>query len=352
MNVRASGAWTAAADQTWIHPNSASSFPWSGNATDGATLWFDVDANPGAARTGRITVSLTGTSLSDTFYVNQAGDGTVTISASFSPGNITSGAQEVDLYIQASNGLAWTIDQISSGLTVPSAYQSGTGSATITCTVTAASAARTLSCRVRNAAYGVSAIASVNQAAPAATYYLRVTPFGTVNVSATTTSVSFEVQSNASWTVSRASADTDVSISPSSGSGNATVTVSFPVSIRNTARTIPITFSGVSTQVVNIVQAAGEGGMDVTVVPQVVNLAGNGAAVFVTLGSTGNWTASKSDSWISVSPTSGSSGQGQTLTISASRNTGGARTGTVTVSGDISAMPTVSFTINEYPNIK
>ena len=343
MNLRASGAWTAAADVSWIHPTSAATFPWSGGATDSDTLWFDVDANPGAARTGRITVSLTGTSLSDTFYVNQAGDGTVTISASFSPGNITSGAQEVDLYIQASNGLAWTIDQISSGLTVPAAYQSGTGSATITCTVTAASAARTLSCRVRNVAYGVSAIASVNQAAPAATYYLRVTPFGTVNVSATTTSVSFQVQSNTSWTVSRASADTDVSISPSSGSGNATVTVSFGASIRNTARTIPITFSGASTVAVNIVQAAGEGGLDVTVVPQVVNLAGNGAAVFVTLGSTGNWTASKSDSWISVSPTSGSSGQGQTLTISASRNTGGARTGTVTVScGNISRTITVN----------
>ncbi|MBQ2436881.1 MAG: BACON domain-containing protein, partial [Clostridia bacterium] len=124
---------------------------------------------------------------------------------------------------------------------------------------------------------------------------------------------------------------------------NATVTVSFDPSIRNTARTIPITFSGASTVAVNIVQAAGEGGMDVTVVPQVVNIAGNGDAVFVTLGSTGNWTASKSDSWISVSPTSGSSGQGQTLTISASRNTGAARTGTVTVScGNISRTITVN----------
>ena len=343
MNLRASGAWTAAANVSWIHPKDTATFPWSGGATDSDTLWFDVDANPGAARTGLITVSLTGTSLSDTFYVNQAGDGTVTLTASFSPGNITSGAQEVDLYIQASNGLAWTIDQISSGLTVPAAYQSGTGSAVITCTVTSASAARTLSCRVRNAAYGVSATASVYQAAPAATYYLRVTPFGTVNVSATTTSVSFQVQSNTSWSVTKASADTDVTISPSSGSGNATVTVSFPVSIRNTARTIPITFSGASTIAVNIVQAAGEGGMDVTVVPQVVNIAGNGDAVFVTLGSTGEWTASKSDSWISVSPTSGSSGQGQTLTISASRNTGAARTGTVTVScGNISRVITVN----------
>lgn len=344
MNLRASGAWTASSNVSWIHPKDTGTFPWSGGATDSDTLWFDVDANPGAARTGRITVSLTGTSLSDTFYVNQAGDGTVTLTASFSPGNITSGAQEVDLYIQASNGLAWTIDQISSGLTVPSAYQSGTGSAVITCTVTAASAARTLSCRVRNAAYGVSATPSVYQAGPAATYYLRVTPFGTVNVAATTTSVAFDVQSNTSWTVSKASADSDVELSRTSGSGNNTVTASFPASIRNTARTIPITFSGAGqTITVNIVQAAGEGGMDVTVVPQVVNLAGNGDAVFVTLGSTGNWTASKSDSWISVSPTSGSSGQGQTLTISASRNTGAARTGTVTVTcGNISRVITVN----------
>lgn len=343
MNLYSSGPWTAAADVSWIRPKYTNTFPWSGGSTDSDTLWFDVDANPGAARTGRITVSLTGTNLSDTFYVNQAGDGTVTLTAAFSPGNITSGAQEVDLYIQASNGLAWTIDQISSGLTVPAGYQSGTGSAVITCTVTAASAARTLSCRVRNTAYGVSATASVYQAAPAATYYLRVTPFGTVNVSATTTSVSFEVQSNASWTVSRASGDTDVTLSRTSGSGNATVTVSFPVSIRNTARTIPITFSGVSTQVVNIVQAAGEGGLDVTVTPQVVNLSGAGQSSNVTLGSTGNWTASKDKSWITVSPTSGGSGQGQTLTISAPRNTGEPRSGTVTVTcGSVTRTITVT----------
>lgn len=343
MNIRASGAWTASANVSWIRPKDASTWPWSGSATDSDTIWFDVDANPGAARTGRIVVSLTGTNLSDTFYVNQAGDGTVTLTASFSPGNITSGAQEVDLYIQASNGLAWTIDQISSGLTVPSAYQSGTGPAMITCTVTAASAARTLSCRVRNAAYGVSAVASVNQAAPASTYYLRVTPFGTVNVSATTTSVSLEVQSNATWTVSKASADTDVTLSRSGGSGNATVIVSFPVSIRNTARTIPITFSGVSTQVVNIVQAAGEGALDVTVVPQVVNLSGAGQSSNVTLGATGSWTASKDKSWITVSPTYGSSGQGQTLTISAPRNTGEPRSGTVTVTcGNVQRTITVN----------
>lgn len=338
--LKASGSWTASTNTSWIHPQTEYG-AWSGGATSDTTLWFGIDANNGAPRTGTITGTCG--SATATFYVYQAGDGTLTISASFNKNTIDASAQEVYLIIQAPSGLSWTIDQVSSGLT-PVSY-SGSGYAEIQCNASAytGSTYRTLSAR----AYATSSLkstASLRQNPPAASDYLRVTPFGTVNVAATVTSVQFSVESSTSWTVSKASADTDVTLSRTSGSGNNTVTASFPASIRNTARTIPITFSGAGqTITVNIVQAAGEGGMDVTVVPQVVNLPGNGDAYFVTLGSTGTWTASQSASWISVFPTTGSSGQGQTLTISASRNTGEPRSGTVTVTcGNISRVITVN----------
>ena len=341
-SIYATGPWTAevGAGSSWIHPTYTDSSPWSGNATSGADIWFSCDANPGAARTGTIVGTLTGTSMTATFYVYQDGDGTVTLSASFNKETIDSSAQSLWLTINASSGLAWSIDNVSN--CTPSSY-SGTGSGEIEVTVGAATAQRTVSLRVKNTTYGLTSTASCTQQAPSASNYLRVSPFGTVNVAATTTSVSFSVESNTSWSVSKASADTDVTLSRSSGSGNATVVVSFPASISPNSRTIPITFSGASTINVSIVQAAGEGGMDVTVTPQVVNLSGAGSSSNVTLGSTGSWTASKSASWITVSPTSGSSGQGQTLTISAGRNTGAARTGTVTVtSGSISRTITVN----------
>jgi hypothetical protein len=341
-SIYATGPWTAevGSGSSWIHPIYTDSSPWSGNATSGADIWFSCDANPGAARTGTIVGTLTGTSMTATFYVYQDGDGTVTLSASFNKETIDSSAQSLWLTINASSGLAWSIDNVSN--CTPSSY-SGTGSGEIEVTVGAATAQRTVSLRVKNTTYGLTSTASCTQLAPAASNYLRVSPFGTVNVPATITSVSFSVESNTSWSVSKSSSDTDVTLSRSSGSGNATVVVSFPASISPNSRTIPITFSGASTIQVDIVQAAGEGGLDVTVTPQVVNLSGAGASSNVTLGSTGSWTASKSASWITVSPTSGSSGQGQTLTISAGRNTGAARTGTVTVtSGSISRTITVN----------
>ena len=339
FDVLASGSWSVVSQSSWLHPLTQYG-AWSGSGN--ATLWFSCDSNSGAARTGTIKGTHATTGEVSYFYVYQSGDGTVTLAASFNKSTVDASAQTIYLQIQVPSGLAWSIDNVSSGLT-PETY-SGSGPTEIAVSVAANSGSqRTLSLRVKNTMYGLSASPSVTQSAPSASNYLRVSPFGTVNKLATDTSVVFTIESNTSWSVSKSASDTDVTLSQSSGSGNGTVTVSFPASISNTARTIPITFSGASTINVSIVQAPGAGGMDVTVTPQVVHLSGAGSSSNVTLGSTGSWTASKSASWITVSPTSGSSGSGQTLTISAGRNTGAARTGTVTViSGSISRTITVN----------
>lgn len=340
FDVRASGSWSVASQSSWLHPMTQYG-AWSGSGNK--TLWFSVDSNSGAARTGTIKGTHSVTGEVSFFYVYQSGDGTVTLAASFNKSSIDSSAQTIYLQIQVPSGLAWSIDQVSSGLT-PQTY-SGSGPTEISVSVTQNTGTqRTLSLRVRNAMYGLSATPSVIQNTPSSSNYLRVSPFGTVNKAATDTYVDFTIESNTAWSVSKAAADTDVTLSTTSGSGNGTVRVSFPASISNTARTIPITFSGASTINVSIVQAAGQGGLDVTVTPQVVNLSGAGGTSEVTLGATGNWTASPSASWISVSPASGGAGQGQTLTIGGQRNQGaGARSGSVTVTcGSVTRTITVN----------
>lgn len=330
-DLRSSGPWTAATTDSWIHPRTDYG-AWSGNATTRIGLWFNLDANTGAARVGTIvgTRYENGVAVeTSTFYVYQDGNTTRTLYASFNKTTIDASAQTIYLNVQATAGLAWTISNVSSGLS-PASY-SGTGPAEIAVTVSAASAARTLSLTVSNSQYGLSASASVNQSAPAATDYLRVTPFGTVNVGADDTQVTFAVESSTSWSVSTSASG--VTISPASGSGNRTVTVSFAANTGTSAKSIPLTFATTNgsglTKSATIVQA-GKAASTISVTPTALELSGAGQSKTVAVTADAAWTASKSDSWITLSASGGSAGTGVTFTIGAGRNIGAPRTGTVT----------------------
>ena len=328
--VSASGNWSAALgpNSSWIHPDTQIS-PWSGGATNNTTIWFDVDANNGAARTG--TIVGTCGNATTTFYVYQAGDGSLTISAAFNKESIDASAQDVYLIIQATPGLAWSLDNINSNLTP--VRTSGTGSDEIRCSVSANSGTsyRDMSIRV----YVNSSLhptATVRQLAPASSDYLRVTPFGTVNVQAYDTYKNFTIECSTSWQVTTTASG--ITFSQSSGSGNATVRVNFAANTSSSSRSIPISFattngSGLVTPV-TIVQG-GASAATLSVNPTTVNLPALGTSTGVTV--------SASDTWFSYQVVD--SGH---FNIYASENTGMPRTGTVTVTcGD----KTVTVTVNQ-----
>lgn len=324
FDVYASGPWTASANVSWLHVYGSA---WSGNATGSnpVTRWFKADANTGAARTGIITVSLTGTSLTAKFYVYQAGDGTIYLDASFNKSRIDASAQELYLTVQAAAGVQWTIDQVSAGLTP--AQLSGTGTQEVTVQVSAASAQRTLSLRVRNAAYGLSVSPSCVQLAPAASDYLRVTPFGTVNVAASDTRKVFTVESSTAWQV--LTSDADLTIAPATGNGNMSVEVTFPANTSGSAKNHTLTFqttngSGIAVQVTIHQAAASSATLEVS--PTAVTIPGTGTAENVTVNASSTWSVSKSDSWITAIVVNSG-----LLRIGASANSGSPRTGTVTV---------------------
>lgn len=327
FDVRASGGWSVAAQNSWIHPLTQYG-AWSGSGN--ATLWFSCDANSGSPRTGTIVGTHATTGEISTFYVYQSGDGTVSLSASFNYSTIDSTAQRIYLTVVCPSGLAWSIDNVSSGLT-PSTL-SGTGPDTIAVAVAAntGSSQRTLSLRVKNTMYSLTSTASVKQNAPAATDYLRVTPFGDVRVLASTTYQDFAVECSTSWQVT--TNVSGVTITPSSGSGNATVRVSFPANTSSSIVSIPLTFQTTAgttiTKSVTIKQSAASSAT-ISVTPTSLDIDPLGETKTVAVTASEGWVASKSASWILLSDTSGSAGSGIQVGIGAAANNGNRRTGTV-----------------------
>lgn len=327
FDVRASGGWSVAAQNSWIHPLTQYG-AWSGSGN--ATLWFSCDQNNGSPRTGTIVGTHATTGETSTFYVYQSGDGTVSLSASFNHTTIDSTAQRVYLTIVCPSGLAWSIDNVSNGLAPDSL--SGTGPATIGASVTAntGSGQRTLSLRVKNTMYSLTSTASVKQNAPAATDYLRVTPFGDVRVLASTTYQDFAVECSTSWQVT--TNVSGVTITPSSGSGNATVRVSFPANTSSSIVSIPLTFQTTSgtaiTKTATIKQSAASSAT-ISVTPTSLDIDPAGETKTVAVTASDPWVATKSASWITLSDTSGSAGSGIQVGIGAAANNGNRRTGTV-----------------------
>lgn len=327
FDVRASGGWSVSAQNSWIHPLTQYG-AWSGNGN--ATLWFSCDANSGSPRTGTIVGTHATTGETSTFYVYQSGDGTVSLSASFNYSTIDSTAQRVYLTVVCPSGLAWSIDNVSNGLAPDSL--SGTGPATIGASVTAntGSSPRTLSLRVKNTMYSLTSTASVKQNPPAASDYLRVTPFGDVRVLASATYQDFAVECSTSWQVTTNVAG--VTITPSSGSGNATVRVSFPANTSSSIVSIPLTFQTTSgtaiTKSATIKQSAASSAT-ISVTPTSLDIDPAGETKTVAVTASDPWVATKSASWITLSASSGSAGSGIQVGIGAAANNGNRRTGTV-----------------------
>lgn len=350
FDVRSNGAWTVVTSTAWLHPTGtgSSSSGWSG--TGKKTRWFNADANTGNPRVGTIVGTLTATGETSTFYVYQDGPGTDKyLNASFNKSTVAAAATTLYLTVSCPSGFAWSITNISTGLSLSTT--TGTGPAELTVSVAANTGAqRTLSLLVKGTTYtSYQASPSVTQSAPAATDYLRVTPFGDVTVNAETTSQTFAVQCSTSWQVTKASGDSDVTISPASGSGNGTVVVTFPANTASSTRAIPLSFSttnGSSLTVAPTIRQKGAAQTYCEVDPDYIRVSKDAQSYNVTLSTSGAWTASKSVSWISVAA-SGSAGDNQTVAITVTENlTTAVRSGTVTFTSD---GKTATVTVSQGP---
>jgi hypothetical protein len=156
---------------------------------------------------------------------------------------------------------------------------------------------------------------------------LIVTPLNQ-NVTSSSGTTSFAVESNLEWTSS--SNETWCTVTPS-GTGDGTITASYQLNPGTVARiaAIKVTGSGVSDQVVTVTQLGSAPILIVTPLNQ--NVTSSSGTISFAVASNLGWTSSSDQSWCAVTPSGTGNG---TITATYQANTGdGSRTAAITVSG-------------------
>jgi hypothetical protein len=139
------------------------------------------------------------------------------------------------------------------------------------------------------------------------------------------------VTSNIGWTVT--DDQSWLSVAPASGTSNGSFTVSATANAETTNRSGTVTITGGgSTRLIAVTQAASQPNNNLTVAPTSMSLGAAASSASIVVTSNVSWTVTDDQSWLSVSPTSGTSNG--SITVSAIANTGTVnRSGTVTVTG-------------------
>ena len=295
-------AWTAASGAPWITVTGGPS------GTGDGTVTFSAQATSGPARSGTLTVA------NQTVSVNQTTGCAVTISPesqSFTPSGGTG-----DVAVTAPTGCAWAATSNAPWLTITQG-SSGSGNGTVRLSV----AGNTGPARSGTLTIGGRTL-TVNQAGACA---FGISPQqqpvaaagGSVNVAVTTTAgCTWTAASNASW----------ISIAQgASGTGQGTVTLSV-ASTTGPARNGTATIAG---NTFTVQQASGCT-FSVSPTSRSHNANGGGNSSFnVTTNSACSWKAVSNVPWITIA-SGADTGNGR-VDYDVGRNTGAARTGTITV---------------------
>jgi hypothetical protein len=242
--------------------------------------------------------------------------------------NHSSSSETGSVAITASDSAcSWTSSSNDSWITVTSG-NSGNGSGTMTYSLTAnTSSARSGTVTIAGQSFTVNQANGCSYSInPTSANFNSSANTGTVNITASDSACSWTSSSNDSWiTVT----------SGSSGNGNGTISYSI-TSNAGPLRTGTVTIAG-ETFTVN--QA---NGCSYSINPTSANhtsASETGTVNITTSDSACSWTSLSNDSWITV--TSGSSGNGNgTMGYSINANTAPARSGTITIAGNI-------FTVNQ-----
>ncbi len=327
-------AWTASSDASWVTVASGAS--GSGNGT----IRLQVGANAGDGRSGLVTVA------GQTVTVRQAGPSSPT-PCSFSLGVTvqqmpTSGGTQT-VAVRAAAGCSWTAVSNVPWITVTGGAAAA-GDATVTYVVSANpdTAPRTGTLNVAQNAFTVIQAA----AGPACAYTLNPTsrafPEG-----GGPGSIAVATTANCAWA---ATADQSWVTITSGGTGSGNGTVNFSVAGNSTsAREAHVTVAG---QVFTVTQAAA------TVCTYSLNppsrsfgAAGGTGTISVSTSGGCQWTASPSETWVTID--SGGSGNGNgTVNFRVAANTGAARDASVTIAGQVftvsqaAAAPVCSYSID------
>jgi hypothetical protein len=300
--------WTAESNVTWIGISSGSA--GSGNGT----VQLVIAANADAERRGTLTIA------GQTSTVVQASGCTFSISSAGQ--SVPSGGGSGTFTVNASGACAWTTTANASWIAITSGG-SGTGPGTVQFSAAAnAGGARSGTIVAAGQTFTVTQDAGCSPVVAPETI-AEPAAGGSQNVSVTTAAdCSWTAVGNAAWIAVAAGA---------TGSGSGTVQLAIQ-SNAGPAR------SGTATIAGRIVTVNQDGGCTFTIAPstQAVSVAGGSGSVEVTSEGGGcAWTAVSNVSWVTVTKGASESGHGTVEFTVDANATGAARSGTITIGGQV-----------------
>lgn len=292
--------------------------PTSGNGN--GSISFVVSAN-NTLEARSATVTVKAGSVTKEIVISQAAS---EASLTVSPTNHSVANTGETVTSTVSSNTAWTVTKGSeSWFTI--APTSGNGNGEIKFTVAANTTLEARSAKVTVKAGSVTKEITITQAALVAS--LAVNPT-THSVTSAGNTVSSTITCNTAWTVTKGS-ESWFTMTPSNGDGNGKVTFTVAANPTATARSAKVTVkAGSETKEITISQAAAEVSLTVNPTSHSVGKAGDTVSSTITCNT--NWTASKgSESWFTISKTSGTGNSSISFTVSA--NSGATRSATVTI---------------------
>lgn len=308
-------AWTATTPTPWLSISPA------GSTGNDSIVITTVSANSGSAiRTGTVLVS--GSGINHTITVNQE-----VSQLTVNPQNISLGASaNASHTVSINSNITWTATANNTWLSVGPAGGANNGSLVIT----ALSANTGGSARIGTVTLsgnGLTEIINVTQEAA----QLNLSPQSITLGNNAGASQTVTLSSNISWSANSGTYWLDVT--PAGGSNNSTLTVTAnEANSSATSRSGNITVTGNGlTQSISITQE----GSQLNVNPQSITLSDTAwSSEVVSINSNFPWTVSSPQSWLMVSPASGTANSNISITANSANTGTTVRTGSVMVQGN------------------
>jgi hypothetical protein len=307
-------AWTAVANDVFITIDSGT--PGSGNGSVGYTVSANSSTN---SRIGTITVA------TKTYTVTQ--DGTTPCAYSILPTSCACAATSgnASIAVTANTNCVWSVTSSDpSWLTFSPPSGSGNGTVVYTITSNPSSIPRTATLTIADKVFTVnqSGIACTFTVSPTSASFTYVGGIGTATVTAAA-GCAWSSISDSTWLVITAGA---------SGTGNGSVSYTVSSTTATTNRTGRLTIAG---KVLNVTQTGAPCTTSISPTSATISDIGGGGIISITKSDQScTWTAITNQTWISVSPSSGTGNGSITFSVLPT-NQQITRNGTITISGQV-----------------
>lgn len=315
FNISSNTSWTVSSNQTWI-----TAAPTSGS--NNSTVTLTAQANPSTSNSRSAIISVSG---GNTITVTQPA-ASATLAVSTTSLNIGAAANSTSAFDITSN-TSWSISKDQTWLSVSST--SGNNNGTITLTAQANPYATTRTATVSVAGVGTPKTVTITQLGASPT--LSVSS-NSVNVANTANSTgNFQITSNTTWNIS--SNQTWLTASPSTNTGSAWITLTANEDNPNATKrsaSVTVSASGVNSQVITVEQ---DGTSTIfSVSPSTIAVGASAGSTSFVVTSNISWTTLIDQSWITITPTSGSGSNTVNVSYNANSVTS-ERTCNITVNG-------------------